>query len=359
MFFKRTATLAAGPAVSIGLVAAPSVTSAGASTPLSHTDVARYGASYLATQIAANGGHLVAFGAPDVSDTAYAVVGLQATGIGAKQQARAIAYLKTQLNNLAGPDGNDKPNLLGAFILAAVSSRQDPRAFGGTQPVNNLVARLRATMRRSGPDAGLFGTADPTYDGAFRQGIALAALRAAQVHAADLALPIKWLEHQQCANGLWTSYRSNVNVACPAVDPNTFVGPNTNSTAMAVQGLAAFEQHPKSSATLGWLNKFENSDGGWGFLAATNQPSDPDSTALVIQAFVAEGVRPSTAALNGLASFQLGCSDPASSRGAFFYPGSRTANIIATVQSVPAAALKALPTGTQLPGDSVPAYPCS
>ncbi len=359
MFLKRTATLITGLALSVGLIAAPSVSPADASTPLSHSDVARYGASYLATQIAANGGHLVAFGAPDVSDTAYAVLGLQAAGVGQKQQARAVAYLKTQVNNLTGSDGKDDPGLLGYFIMAAVSSRQDPRAFGGTQPVNNLVARLRATMRTTGPDAGLFGTADPTFDGAFRQGVALAALRAAQVKAADLVLPIRWLEKQQCANGLWTSYRSDISVACPAANPNTFVGPDTNSTAMAVQGLAAYGKFPHSSATLGWLNKFENADGGFGFLAAKNQPSDPDSTALVIQAYVAEGVRPSTAALNSLAGFQLGCSDPAGSRGAFFYPGSRTPNIFATVQSVPAAALKSLPTGTQLPAAGVPAYPCS
>jgi hypothetical protein len=126
--------LITGLALSVSLIAAPSVSSAGASTPRSHSDVARYGASYLATQIAANGGHLVAFGAPDVSDTAYAVLGLQAAGVGHKQQARAVAYLKTQVNNLTGSDGKDDPGLLGYFIMAAVSSRQDPRAFGARNP---------------------------------------------------------------------------------------------------------------------------------------------------------------------------------------------------------------------------------
>jgi hypothetical protein len=35
-------------------------------------------------------------------------------------------------------------------------------------------------------------------------------------------------------------------------------------------------------------------------------------------------------------SYQLGCTDPAGDRGAFFYPGSRDANVFATVQAIPA-----------------------
>ena len=53
-----------------------------------------------------------------------------------------------------------------------------PTSFGGT----NLVARLLATQRTTGTDAGLFGAQDPTFDGAYRQGLALAALAVGRDH---------------------------------------------------------------------------------------------------------------------------------------------------------------------------------
>ena len=231
--------------VALGLVAIPAA--AAAADPPSQS--ARAGAGYLARQIDANGGHLVSFGAPDVTDTAYAVLGLHAAGVGAKQSARAIAFLKTQVANLEPTI----PPAIGYVVMAAVASRQDPRHFGGRKPVNDLVTRLLATERKSGPDAGLFGSADPTFDGAFRQGVALAALRAAGVGWEKAFLPIVWLVRQQCANGLWTSYRPDVKVPCPAADPNTFVGPDTNSTGMAVQGLAAYRVYPNVLRTIGSL----------------------------------------------------------------------------------------------------------
>jgi hypothetical protein len=46
-----------------------------------------------------------------------------------------------------------------------------------------------------------------------------------------------------------------------------------------------------------------------------------------------------------LLSYQLGCTDPAANRGAFFYPGSRNPNTFATVQAVPALLQRAFPVG--------------
>ncbi len=177
------------------------------------THVARWGAGYLADQIAAGGGHLEAFGSPDPSDTAYAVIGLHAAGVGRAASAQAIAYLETELTDAVRyDDGTDNPGRLGYYILAAVSAGENPFRFGGTAATNNLVARLLATVRSTGTDAGLFGTADPTFDGAFRQGVALAALEAAGVSSSNARVRA----------GLWPgSASSSAATGCGSVTDQT------------------------------------------------------------------------------------------------------------------------------------------
>ena len=128
--------------------------------------------------------------------------------------------------------------------MAAVAAGDDPYHFGGTAPENDLVARLLATQQTTGADAGLFGTQVPNFDGAFRQGLALAALKAAKVKTKDphVRRASAWLTAQQCPNGLFEPYRVDTALPCDPVDPLNFTGPDTNSTAMALQGLAALGQ---------------------------------------------------------------------------------------------------------------------
>jgi hypothetical protein len=350
--------------------AASAQTSAASSSAISreNRDTARYGAGYLARQLVANGGFLGSAAAPDLSDTAYAVLALHAAGVGAKASNEAVAWLKGQVaGGLTGSDGTDDAGRLSYSILAAVSAGQDPRAFGGSAPRNDLVARLLATARTTGSDRGLFGSSDPTYDGAFRQGVALQALAAAKVAASSLTASIGWLTGQQCANGLWTSYRASTATACPAADPATFAGPDTNSTGMAAQGLGAYGRHPRQSALVATFHQIQSADGGFPFLAAKGQTSDPDSTALSIQGLIAYGAKPGLPAFrNGshtpyaaLAGYQLGCSDPAADRGAFFYPGARTPSILATVQAVPAAAQRTFPLAPSTVSTAVPQPSCT
>jgi hypothetical protein len=257
---------------------------------------------------------------------------------------------------------------LAEFIMAAHAAGVDPRRFGGTGPAHNLVARLLATSRTTGIDVGLFGSQDPTFDGAFRQGLALAALSSAGVSVSKSAVAsgIAWLEKQQCSDGLWEAYRSDTATPCPPANPNTFAGPDTNSTSLAVQGLAAYGDHPKHNKALGQLHLVQSTDGGFPLVAAGGQPSDPDSTALVIQAIVDEGEDPGSTTwavsastpYSALASFQLRCAAPSADRGAFFFPGSSSPNVIATVQAVPAAAGKALPIATSNPSTAEPHVKC-
>ena len=133
----------------------------------------------------------------------------------------------------------------------------------------------------------------------------------------------------------------------------TSQGPDTNSTALAVQGLSA--QGVLGSAAAAKASTFiaqaEDSDGGWGYEPnAKGAPgsTDPDSTALVIQSILALGQSPSAAAfdkaganpVSALLSFQL---KSGSGKGAYFYPGSSDPNLLATYQAVPAAASRQVP----------------
>ena len=57
-----------------------------------------------------------------------------------------------------------------------------------------------------------------------------------------------------------------------------------------------------------------------------------------------------------LASYQIGCSSQG--YGAFFFPGSPTASLFATVQAVPAMAGKKLPIGTSTKSVTIPLKAC-
>jgi len=323
---------------------------AGAASPTTVLRAQR-GAQWLAKQIVRNGGVLQNFGKPDPVDTAYAVIGMRAAGVDKPASDEAVASLKTKLGTDLQTGGHASPGALAEYIMAAVADGQDPRHFGGAGAPNDLVARLLATARTTGPDKGLFGASDPSFDGAFRQGLALDALKAVNVSASDprVSAAISWLITQQCANGMWEAYRAHPANPCPAANPKTFSGPDTNSTSLAVQGLAAWGKFPHAASVLSSLRTSQSHDGGFPLVAAKNQPSDPDSTALVIQALIAERSAPTSVMwkkgtdtpYTALASFQLGCIRR--DFGAFAFPGSSAANVFATVQSVPAMAGKELP----------------
>jgi len=352
-------------ATSVTLVATPATT-AGADTPTNATRAQR-GAQWIANQIRANGGYLRNFGKVDLVSTAYGVVSMRAAGIDIGASHLAVGFLKKRIGTQVQSAGADSAGALADYIMAAVADNQDSRHFGGTTPHNNLVNRLLATGRTSGPDKGLFGVQDPSFDGAFRQGLALAALAAVHVKPSNprVAAGIVWLTKQQCANGLWQAYRAKPATKCAPANPMTFSGPDTNSTALAAQGLAAWGKRPKQATVLTSLRTIQAADGGFPFVAAKNQASDPDSTGLVIQALIAEKSSPTltrwkkgaASPYSALGSYQLGCTNPGF--GAFWYPGSPTsANTFATVQAVPAMAGKSFPLALNTKSTTVPLTPC-
>jgi hypothetical protein len=343
----RRLTAFAALAASLGLTALAAPTAASATTPqpsLPQTARAQTAATWLASQINSSGyiPSVTTPGAADLDATANAVLALASAGVGIAKAQSALAYLELNVGTYVDVSGDDGPGQLALLILDAKALGASPTSFGGT----NLVTRLLATQRTTGTDTGLFGVQDPTYDGAYRQGLALAALAAAGTTTGG-AIPLAeaWLSAQQCSDGGWTSYVTAAN-PCNG-KPAQYEGPDTNSTALAVQGLEA--QHALSSAAaskaLHFLTNAQDADGGWGYEPNTSRApgsTDPDSTALVFQALLSLGTPPSTAKLSTAAdpvsvldSFQL---TSGSGAGAFTFPNLTGPDLLATYQALPALA---------------------
>ena len=200
---------------------------------------------------------------------------------------------------------------------------------------------------------GLYGATSPTYDGVFRQGLSLMALHAEGVTPAVSA--VSWLTGQQCADGGWEPYRADPAKACTPSQEDT------NSTAMAVQALVALGgQEAAVGKAVAWYRKVQNSDGGWSYNPGT--ASDADSTGLVVSALEAARTDPTTVVkdghtgVQGLDSFQLGCSAPAAQQGGFAHQpgtgGKLVANDAASAQAALAAAGGFLPVGAATGGAS-------
>lgn len=327
-------------------VAAPSPASA--TTPQSNlpqTAAAQAAANWLAAKVTP-GGYIASATVPGTADldaTANAVLALAAAGVDLTKATSMTSYLEAHVNAYVTVSSADGPGQLALLILDAHAMGVSPSSFGGT----DLVSRLLATQRTTGPDRGLFGVQDPSFDGAYRQGLSLAALAVAGVTSGTAVTSAEsWLTGQQCPDGGWTSY---INASNPCNGkPANFAGPDTNSTALAVQGLEA--QHalaaPAAGSALRFLAHAENADGGWGYepnSARSPGSTDPDSTALVLQALVSLGASPASAKLtkgstDGVArllSFQINSGPDA---GGMSFPGISGANLLATYQATPALA---------------------
>ena len=304
----------------------------------------RSGAQWLATQFGPDGAipSTTTPGDDDLSATANAVLALASAGTDTAVAERGLSFLAGHVNAYVQSGGVDQPGSLSLLILDAHALGADPTTFGGS----DLVMRLEQTERSIGVDAGLFGSADPSYDGAYRQGLALAALAAGGVTTGTpLVAAEQWLTGQQCPGGGWTSYVTVTN-PCNGL-PANFAGPDTNSTSVAVLGLAAQGAASTArSAALGFLRAGQNSDGGWGYYPTNT--TDPNSTGLVVQGFAAQGVPASDLSLvqaqgspvSALLSFQVGSGSGA---GAFTFPGVPGPNLLATNQAVPGLADVDLP----------------
>ncbi|MGW7521496.1 prenyltransferase/squalene oxidase repeat-containing protein [Streptomyces sp. NPDC054796] len=201
------------------------------------------------------------------------------------------------------------------------------------------------------PDGrGLYGKADPKFDGVWRQSVALLALDAAGATPAPEA--VDWLTGQQCADGSFTAYRADTGQAC---DPKKTPG-DTNATGVAVQALSAVGGRSAAvKKAVDWLESAQNEDGGWGYTSGS--PSDANSVSVVIGALAAAGRDPGKTAKGGktpydaLLSFQLDCDAKGAEDakkgqfGAFAYQPGKDGTLAPNDDATAAAALAGLGEG--------------
>lgn len=341
--------IAASAALTAALAFAALVPSgvAGAATPpgLPQTTATQAAANWLAGQLQPDGSiaSTTTPGSPDLTATANTALALASSGVDRSQAMSALTFLEGNVDSYVTVDGNDGPGQLALLILDAHALGVSPTSFNGT----NLVARLLATQQTSGTESGLFGVQDATYDGAYREGLSLSALAVAGVTTGPAVTAAEtWLTGQQCPDGGWTSL---VTVANPCNGkPADYAGPDTNSTAVAVEGLEAQGALGTSAASsaLHFLKKAQDADGGWGYEPNTARApgsTDPDSTALVLQALLALGAVPSSApytksGTDGVASLLADQVTSGPDTGGISFPGIPGADLLATYQAIPALA---------------------
>ncbi|MFJ5842205.1 prenyltransferase/squalene oxidase repeat-containing protein [Streptomyces shenzhenensis] len=194
--------------------------------------------------------------------------------------------------------------------------------------------------------SGLYGDTDPTYDGVWRQSLALLAQRTVSVTPAAKA--VDWLTGQQCADGAFAAFRAEPARACDAK-----VMVDSNSTAAAVQALSALGGHEDATGkAVAWLKSVQNEDGGWGY--APGGASDANSTAVVIGALAAAGERPAEVTKGGrspydaLLKLALPCTGEGA--GAFAYQPDKKGALTANADATAAAVVGALGAGLDATG---------
>ncbi|GAA0603283.1 prenyltransferase/squalene oxidase repeat-containing protein [Streptomyces crystallinus] len=221
-----------------------------------------------------------------------------------------------------------------ALATVVLGGAAAPAAFAdGTAPSPKSVPQ------------GLYGTKDPTYDGVWRQSLALLAQSTVGVKPAAQA--VTWLTGQQCDTGAFASYRADAAKPC---DAKTML--DTNATAAAVQALVALGDHADAvKKGVAWLKTVQNEDGGWPYNPGAK--SDANSTSVVIGALAAAGEKPADAKsakggkspLDALLTFAMPC-DSTPGSGAFAYqPDLKTAKLYANADASAAAVTAAYGKG--------------
>ncbi len=182
----------------------------------------------------------------------------------------------------------------------------------------------------AGSDRGLFGTADATYDGTYRQSLGVLGLQAAGAKVPAAA--IRWLTTQQCPDGSFVAYRADTSLPCPAADPDNFTGPDTNSTSLAAMALASVGQYKPATRAARWLMSQQNGDGGWGYISGA--PSDANSTGLVLAALNESTDKGAAAEKRGLRYLRTLASDCATGAASLSYQTGQAPNPLASAQAL-------------------------
>ena len=173
----------------------------------------------------------------------------------------------------------------------------------------------------AGPDAGLYGTIDPTYTGVDHQALAILGLDSVGVSPDKAA--VKWLVSQQCLDGSFKSYRVSIRTACGPSDAVNYSGPNTNSTALAALALNASGKTAQAKRAVKWLTKATavapNGKTGIAYYPGSGALPDTNSSGLAYAAMTGVGVK--SPVVKQVRAYLLSAITPCAQSGGAKYPG--------------------------------------
>lgn len=247
---------------------------------------------------------------------------------------------------VAHTHGRDSDALRILFCLSSISLT---RLYEWKRVYNTIIRRtglalgvalLASSLATSPASAtpGLFGSQDATYDGVYRQSLVIAGLRANKVAVPKAA--IAWLNGQQCPDGGFEAFRADTAVACAPGNADLYAGEDTNATASAAIAFAAVKDVKRAKRALGFLRATQNADGGFPYYKGGL--SDVNSTAMVLMAFTANGIKPASlhrgdlTPIDFLITATVGCEGDAGIRGGMAYMPSvdKTVSVMATAQAL-------------------------
>ncbi|MGF1426590.1 peptidase [Kitasatospora sp. LaBMicrA B282] len=329
---RRSAALLGAAALAV--TAFLPVTTASATTPTGTPQLgtAGTGATLLPDAAAAgwlsrqfvNGDHLeTSFGGvgyPDQGLTIDAVLAFAASHSADQTAAKATAWL-AQPANLSGYLGDGvTESYAGATAKLLLAAE-----VRGTDPTSfggvDLPTRLRALLTPSGRFSDHSQYGD--YSNTFGQSLALIALD--RTPGGAPASAADFLAGSACADG-----------GFPAAFGQPTCTSDPDATAMAVQALAATGRPAAASAGLDWLTAHQGTDGS--FATGTATAGNANSTGLAGEALLSQGrLLPGLKAWSALYKLQVGCSGAAGTQGAIAYDstGFNAANAVrATTQAV-------------------------
>jgi hypothetical protein len=201
---------------------------------------------------------------------------------------------------------------------------------------------------------GLFGSQDPTFDAVYRQSLSLIVLDAADARVPKAA--VSWLKRQQCDNGSFMSFRTDLEASCDERD--------SNATALAAIAFKRLGVANRANSAIQWLINNQDLSGGWEYTAGWG--ADSNSTGLVIQALIAMKIDPASVVTQRsgpafLRRLQLDCdSTDAAGRGGLDYQFEEPlfADNFATAQATAALAGATLPVHPASLRSRLPAFDC-
>jgi hypothetical protein len=289
MLLRRSALIAVGVALAVGLSAPP------AHAAQTTTEPAPAAAGWLAGQLV-DGQFLLFAGTefPDPGLTVDATLAFAAAGVAGADADAAMAWLADPAVITSYVGDGELEIYAGAHAKLAFGAQVqglDPTSFGGVDLVERLLGLQDATGRFL--DTSEFGE----FSNAFSQSFAILALAGAPDGTAPepLDLAVDFQLTAQCPDG-----------GFPEQFGTETCQSDVDSTAMVLQALLAAGEDP--AAALDWLAGQQQADGSYG--------GNANSTGLAGQALRA-GARDDAAdrAVAFLTGLQVGCDGPADDRG--------------------------------------------